>query len=328
MRSHWLVLACAALAPLFAPLSARAGEAVDYGSAIPIWQAHEARLLSIGWRLARANAALCQRSPSAIGLMLADVQQFKDPDRARAALGINGDVIVEAVATGSPAQAAGLRAGVQVLAIGGRAVGALTDPLAKGNAAADALHDQIDSQLAASGRLTLRVAAPGQAPRDVTIVGQPACRARFAMLKSGTSAGTRGFIIEIAVQLLAETPSDDEAATMVAHELAHNIFGHWQHTLTTGKNNYVAIRRSEREADRMAPWLMANALYDPAAAPRFFAAWGPRHSGGMTRSPTHDSWQERVAAVAAELPAIAAARRSPGSPPADWRARFPSPQAE
>ena len=78
----------------------------------------------------------------------------------------------------------------------------------------------------------------------------------------------------------------------------------------------------------MAPWLMANAGYNPAAAPRFFAAWGPRHSGGMTRAPTHDSWQERVAAVAAELPAIADARRAPGSPPADWRARFPGPQAE
>jgi membrane-associated protease RseP (regulator of RpoE activity) len=328
MRSRWLASGSAALAVLLAPGPAISGEAVEYASAIPVWQAHEALLLSIGWRVARANAALCQRSPSAIGLMLANVRQFKDPDRARAALGINGDVIVEAVASGSPAQAAGLRAGAQVLAIGGQSVGTPTDPQAKGDAAADMLHDRIDSQLAATGRVTLRVAERGGVPRDVTVVGQPACRARFAMLKAGTSAGTRGFIIEIAVQLLAETPSDDEAATMVAHELAHNIFGHWQHTLQTGKNNYVAIRRSEREADRMAPWLMANAGYDPAAAPRFFATWGPRHSGGMTRSPTHDSWQERVAAVSAELPAIAAARGSRTGAMADWRMRFPGPQAE
>lgn len=328
MRGRWLASVSAACAILLAPTPAISGEAVDYASAIPVWQAHEARLLSIGWRLARANAALCQRSPSAIGLMLANVRQFKDPDRARAALRIDGDVIVEAVASGSPAQAAGLRAGAQVLAIGGQSVTALSDPQAKGDAAADMLHDRIDSQLAASGRVTLRVASPGGAPRDVTIVGQPACRARFAMLKAGTSAGTRGFIIEISVQLLAETPSDDEAATMVAHELAHNVFGHWQRTLATGKNNYVATRRSEREADRMAPWLMANAGYDPAAAPRFFAAWGPRHSGGMTRSPTHDSWQDRVAAVTAELPAIAAARGSQPGALVDWRTRFPGPQAQ
>jgi len=326
MRGFWPACASAALAVLFAPAPALSGEAVDYTTAIPVWQAHEARLLSIGWRLARANATLCQRSPAAIGLMLADARQFKDPDRARAALG--GDVVVEAVAAGSPAQVAGLRAGMPVLAIGGQAVNALSDPSVKGDAATDLLHDKIDSQLAATGRVTLRIAAPGASPRDVTIAGQPACRARFAMLKSGTSAGTRGFIIEIAVQLLAETPSDDEAATMLAHELAHNIMGHWQHTLQTGKNNYVAIRRSEREADRMAPWLAANAGYDPAAAPRFFAAWGPRHSGGMTRSPTHDSWQDRVAAVNAELPAIAAARSAQAGSLADWRSRFPGPQAD
>jgi predicted Zn-dependent protease len=122
------------------------------------------------------------------------------------------------------------------------------------------------------------------------------------------------------VQLLAEARSDDEAATMIAHELAHNILGHWQRNVAAGRT-YVAVRRNEREADRMAPWLMANAGFDPAAAPRFFAQWGPRHSGGMTRSPSHDSWQDRVAAITAELPTLAAAR--PGGQLADWRARFP-----
>jgi membrane-associated protease RseP (regulator of RpoE activity) len=328
MRKNWLAPVCGALAGLIAPGPASAVEAVNYAAAIPIWQAYEARLLSIGWRLARANAPLCQRSPSAIGLMLADVHQFKEPDRARVALGISGDVIVEAVAAGSPAQAAGLRAGTQVLAIGGQAVTGLADANAKDYAAGDVLHDRIDSLLAASGNVTLRIAAPGQPPRDVTVVGEHACRARFAMLRSGTTAGTRGFTIEIAVQLLAETPSDDEAATMLAHELAHNIFGHWQRTLATGRNNYLATRQSEREADRMAPWLMANSGYDPAAAPRFFTAWGQRHGGGITRAPTHDSWQDRVAAVTAELPAIAAARQSSGGSLADWRTRFASRQAD
>ena len=328
MRRYWLTAAWGAAVGMLASGPASAREAIDYASAIPIWQAHEARLLSIGWRLARANAPLCQHSPGGVGLMLADVHQFKDPDRARAVLGISGDVIVEAVAAGSPAQAAGLRAGAQVLAIGGHAVTGLADPKARDDAVSDALHDRIDSQLAASGRVTLRIAAPGQSPRDVTLVGEKACRARFAMLKSGTAAKTSGFVIQIAVQLLAETPGDDEAATMIAHELTHNIFGHWQQAVVTGRNNYVAIRRNEREADRMAPWLMANAGYDPAAAPRFFAAWGQRPSGGMTRAPTHDSWQERVEAVTAELPVIAAARSNQSSPLIDWRMRFPARQAE
>ena len=150
-------------------------------------------------------------------------------------------------------------------------------------------------------------------------------RARFAMLRSGAYAQTKGFIIEVAVQLLAEAQSDDEAATMIAHELAHNILGHWQRNVAAGRT-YVAIRNNEREADRMAPWLMSNARFEPAAAPRFFANWGPRHGGGMTRSPTHDSWQDRVAAIKAELPEVAAARQ--GGQLADWRARFPGQMAQ
>jgi hypothetical protein len=73
---------------------------------------------------------------------------------------------------------------------------------------------------------------------------------------------------------------------------------------------------------------MANAGYNPAAAPRFFAGWGQLHGGGITRSPTHDGWQDRVAAVTAELPAITAAQASSGEKLADWRTRFPGQLAE
>ena len=317
----------AAVTALACSVSAAADQ-VDYATAIPVWQAHEARMLAIGWRLMRANAPLCRQHPPAVGLMLYDLRELKDADRARAALGIESNDVVEAVAPGSPAEQAGLRAGDEVLAIAGGSTAEMASPSGRGSSQVDALYNTIDRQLGASGHVALRVKPRGQAPRDVTIAGVPACRARLAMLHAGSIAGTRGLTIEIAVQLLAETPDDDEAATMLAHELAHNIFGHWQHTLQTGKNNYVAIRDREREADRMAPWLMANAGYDPAAAPRFFARWGPRHSGGMTRAPTHDSWQDRVAMVGAELSAIAAAHRPGAVPPVDWRSRFPGPQAD
>jgi Zn-dependent protease with chaperone function len=325
MPRRWLQLACAVLAGMLLPGSAVAREAIDYSAAIPSWQAHESRLLSLGWRLARANAPLCLSRQRAIGLMLADVRRYKDPARARAAMGIGGDVAIAAVAAGSPAEAAGLRAGMEVLAIDGQPVAALADRHAKGNATADAVHDHIDSQLVRQGSATLRIAPRGEAARDVTLSGEPICRARFAMLRGGSYAQTRGFTIEVAVQLLAEAPGDDEAATMIAHELAHNVFGHWQRNVAAGLT-YVAVRRGEREADRMALWLMANAGFDPAAAPRFFAQWGPRHSGGMTRSPTHDSWQDRVAAINAELPVLAQARQ--GGQLADWRVRFSGQLAE
>ena len=327
MQRRLGVLAGVVAAALLPPVTAAARENLDYTTAIPVWQAHEARLLSIGWRLARANAPLCQSRQRAIGLMLADVRRYEDPERARRAQSISRDVVIEAVAAGSPAQAAGMRAGAEVLAIGGQPVGAIADPRAKRDEASDAVHDRIDSLLARQGNVTLRIAPPDQPARDVTIAGEPVCRSRFALLRAGSYAQTRGFTIEVAVQLLAEAPSDDEAATMIAHELSHNILGHWQRNVAAGRT-YVAIRRNEREADRMAPWLMANAGFDPAAALRFFTSWGQRHGGGITRSPTHDSWQDRVAAIRAELPALAAARQGQGAQLADWRERFPGQAAD
>ncbi len=307
------------LALLLTPLAASAAPAPsEFPRIMRDWQAHDTRLLSIGWRLALANAPLCRTTQSAIGLMLTDVRDFAEPALARAGLGIAGDIAVEAVAAGSPAEAAGLRAGEAVLAIGGAA------PPAAGKREGvrlDALHDRIDAALAGQGRVTLTVAAPGGAARAVTLAGRPVCPSRFSLLRWGKTAMADGLKVQIAVQLLAEHPADEEAATMIAHELAHNILGHPQAN-RAARSNYIVMRRNEREADRLAPWLMANAGFDPAAAPRFMATWGKRHSGGIARAPTHDSWQDRVAGIAAELPLIAAQQGGQAEARADWRTRF------
>ena len=286
------------------------------------WQAHDARLLTLSWRLARANAPWCSNVQSAIGLMLTDFHRFRQPAQVSAALGISSGIAIEAVAAGSPAEAAGLRAGESVLAIGGAALPAPGGPLPKGKFLEDILHDRIDAELASSGAVTLRLARPGEAPRDLRLPGQPACRGRFTLISSGTAAMSEGYVIRIAAQLMSEHPDDNEAATMLAHELAHNIFGHVAENNAKGRN-YLTVRRNEREADRLAPWLMANAGFDPAAAPRFIASWGPRHGGGITRSQSHDTWQDRSAALAQEVRAIAAARAVRPGQALDWRSQLP-----
>ena len=292
----------------------------DYAATIDAWQAHDARLLSIGWRLARANAPLCRRTQSAIGLMLRDIRSDAQPNRTRADLGLAGNLAVQAVAAGSPAGSAGLRGGDEVLAIDGEAASAA------GNGSEHslvALHARIDAILASQGSLNLTSSRHGGPARTVTIAGQTACRSRFALQRWGQAAQADGTTVRIAVRLLAETAADDEAAAMVAHELAHNILGHRLRINAKGRN-YLTVRRGEREADRLAPWLMANAGYDPAAAPRFIAAWGKRHDPGITRAPTHDGYRDRMTAIAGELTPIAAAQAA-HSPPGllDWRALFP-----
>jgi hypothetical protein len=308
------------------PVSA-APRITDYAADVRSWQAHDTRLLSIGWRLARANAPFCSQRRNSIGLMLTDFHRFEKPTEVSAALGIASGVALEAVASGSPAEAAGLRPGEALLAVGGEAVIAPTGRLPKGKRLADHLHDRIDAALDRRGAVSLRVARRGEAPRDVTIAGKSVCRARFALLSSGTAAMSEGFQIKVAVQLMAEHPSDDEAATMLAHELAHNALDHVAKNNAAGRN-YLTVRRNEREADRLAPWLMANAGFDPAAAPRFMGVWGPRHGGGITRSPSHDGWRDRVEDMAGELPAIARAVAAQPGQPLDWRVQFASVRGE
>lgn len=313
------VLLLAAILPASAGAQPAAG-ASPYTADVRAWQAHDARLMAISWRLARANAPFCRDRQKAVGLMLTDFHRFREPARVAAALGIASGVAVEAVAPGSPAEAAGLRAGDTVLAIGGAAV-APPGALPKGRYLHDLLHDRIDADLARAGTVSLRVAAPGQSPRAVTLSGEEACRARFTLISSGTAAMSEGYVIRIAAQLMADHPDDNEAATMLAHELAHNIFGHVAENNASGRN-YLTVRRNEREADRLAPWLMANAGYDPAAAPRFMAAWGPRRSGGITRSQSHDHWRDRLAALSQEAAAVAVARARQGGQPLDWRTQL------
>ncbi len=300
------------LAALLLLIPARAIPArTDYASLIPVLQAHEARLLTIGWRLARGNAGFCRSRAPAIGAMLTAAEDFNRPAEARAAMRIKGNLAVAAVASGSPAEASGLRAGEELLTVEGAPV-----------AAKARAYERIEAALASRGAVTLTLASPGAVARQVTIRGEPACAGRFELLPGSKIARADGVSVLVGVDLLAEHRRDDVAATMIAHEMAHNILVHLDR-LDAGTRNYVTIRRTEREADGLAPWLMANAGYDPGAAPRFMAAWGPRHSGGAARRPNHDSWQDRAALMQAEVAKIAASRAANPQGPLDWRTAFP-----
>jgi hypothetical protein len=324
---RFLLAAGLATAGMGAAIPLAHAQSGDLLANVRAWQAHDARLLSLSWRLARANATFCRDTQFSIGLMLTDFHRFKEPARASAAAGVSSAVAIEAVASGSPAEAAGLRAGDTLLGIGSAGIGAPPARLPKGKFFHDLLHDRIDADLARAASVRLRVARPGQSPHEVTVAGQSVCRGRFALISSGTAAMSEGYVIRIAVQLMAEHSDDSEAATMLAHELAHNILGHVAENNAKGRN-YLTVRRNEREADRLAPWLMANAGFDPAAAPRFIAAWGPRHSGGITRSQSHDSWQTRAGALTQEVNTVLAARAARPGQPLDWRLRLPAIQTD
>ena len=116
-----------------------------------------------------------------------------------------------------------------------------------------------------------------------------------------------------------EYPEEQVFAALVAHELAHNVLGHdaW---LDRNGRKPRNVRRIEREADRLVPWLLANAGYDPAAAVTFMTRWGSVHDAGLKLRSSHEGWDERAEAMAAELPAVTAWMASTGE--ADWATQF------
>lgn len=309
------------LAPLLATAApmqaATASEPATTRTALAALQADDLRLQSVGWRLATGNAPFCRDAPAAIGLLMQDMAGYGRPDAIRSAAGITGDIAVQASAAGSPADLAGLTANTEILAIGDIPVSDL--PAAKsGNwQRLLMLNDWLSAALEAGpARLTLL-----ENGTTVTreIVGVPACRSRFELLDDGGRAAADGNRVVIGREFAGIAYAEQEFAAALAHELAHNVLYHrlWLEENGRSRRN---IRLTEREADRLMPWLLANAGYDPAAAAGFMRRWGPRHDGGLFRARSHDGWDERVEFIEAELPAIRAAMARDGS--ADWSALF------
>jgi hypothetical protein len=284
-------------------------------------QAEDARLQSLGWKLARANAPFCKAVQPSIGLLLADVQNFARPAAIRKALAIGGDISVAAVAAGSPAESSGLRSGDEVLAIGGKPTAQLPKVPANDYARLEGLHGAIETALAAGGSIAIETAPPRG---TLTIAAQPVCRSRFELIDDAGHAGADGSRVRIGRAILGENAEEAQAAALVAHELAHNILSHRARLAVLGRTS-GAIRDTEREADRLSVWLVANAGYDPQAAIRFMASWGRLHDKGLFRAPTHDGWRARAALMEAELAKLQAVMAGGAGLPLDWRPHFPAP---
>ena len=289
------------------------------------FQTLDTRVQSVGWRLIRGNAPYCREVAPRIGLVVFDAAGFGNPAAVRAALDLPDDIAVEAVAADSPAARAGLRPGQALRAVAGQAVAALPTVGPSDYARLVGLHDRIDAALAGGGKVTV----VNDAGADIAMTGEPACVTRFELLSAGREAAADGKRVVIGRKLVEALPPDplrgDELlAAALAHELAHNLLGHRARLAASGRS-WGKVKATEREADRLAPWLLANAGYDPQAAVRFFERWGPKFDQGLFATPDHDGWKARVRTVSAEIEAIRAAQAKRGGG-ADWSRDFSPPR--
>ncbi|SMQ68910.1 hypothetical protein SAMN06297468_1181 [Altererythrobacter xiamenensis] len=316
VRAGLLALAGAALStPMVGALANEAEAPVPAMPAeLASFHAKDQRLQDIGWQLVTGNAPFCERTQLAVGLQLQDMAVFSEPAAIRSALGLKGDFAVQTVAEGSPA-AEHFHANEEVIALDGDAFGAWPAEERNHWQRLARAHDAIDASLAQDGGVTITPLA-GAA---ITLSGVPACASRFELGSGHKRALAEGKRVIFGEDFVGFTFPEEELAAVIAHELSHNLLAHrvWLDTHGRKRKN---VRASEREADRLMPWLLTNAGYEPEAALRFMERWGPNHSAGIFRARTHEGWDERAVHIAAEIERVKTHRAPDGS--ADWKTHF------
>lgn len=316
-----LLLASALLAILPAtPAAASASAASPY----PELAALEGRIAAIGFRLTTANAAWCPALQPQFGWIWGDARLYAPARRAEALTAYHASDVdapyLAAVAPGSPADLAGLKVGVPVLLLNGVAVpqGEGSDPFAR-IAAVETLFATLPQGVAAQ--------ISGAAGHVATVTPVPGCATDFRVdARDRPEGAADGRLVVVSGGLVQFATNDDELAAAVAHELAHNILRHRARLDAAGVDRGLGkqfgrsarlFRQTEVEADRLSPWLLAGAGYDPHAAIRFWTSFGKHEGQSLFQAGTHPRWRARVASVEAEVRAIDAARAAgqPLQPP-------------
>ncbi|HEX4695928.1 M48 family metallopeptidase [Sphingomonas sp.] len=280
--------------------------------------ADDTAVATVGYRLATANVDLCVEHMVESGMLIETLAQYGSDYRAAAAdiLKLTERPTIALVVPGSPAERAELQPGDALIEADGAPFAETPPTIAGGTfTAVEAAMTALDSALA-DGTARLTVVRAGER-RTIDVIGTPACKARFQLIPGDDpDAVANGTWVQLSTRMAGFAKTPDQLAAILGHELAHNALGH--------RKSRAAIQRAqELQADRLMPYLMARAGYDPAAAVGVWASFKRRHLGGLIQDATHPSWSERLRAVEAEVARIAElkARGEAIVPPADLRPR-------
>ncbi|WP_209349011.1 hypothetical protein [Pontixanthobacter sp. CEM42] len=288
-----------------------------YAESLRSLQQLDARVQTVGWHLAQGNAQYCSATRPAIGLLLQDIMGYNRPTAARNALAVQTDFAVQAVAQDSPAQRAGLTPNQPITAIDGRDLSKMVRnakaPYLRLKWAEAAVQRGLDT----NGKIDVILAGETE---PVTIAGEAICAASFVVRPSDDKAAADAKAVYIGGKFAGLAYADDELAAAAAHELAHVLLSHPQWLAENGRK-LRDVRHTEREADRLMPWLLFNAGYAPEAAMRFMTRWGKEEdSTFLAIRRTHDGWDERVELIEAEIAVLRQIIAEKGA--ADWSQNF------
>ena len=268
-----------------------------YGAPADDLAFQELRLATAGYRLTTGSARWCPTTQMQPGWLLSDTRRFgaREWKIAGPSYGASGNgPFAAAIAPGSPADRAGLARGATIAAIDGQPVPTL----------GDGSTIRIDAAIVMIAALSpaTETTVTDDAGRIYRLAPSLGCASSFRIEQTGPQAAANGQLVRMTLRLARSIEDDAEFAAVVAHELAHNILRHPERLRSN--RSVDRVRQTELEADRLSVWLLADAGYDPHAVIRFWQ----RHKKPLIRAATHPPRSERIAAIEAEIAAMATAR--------------------
>ncbi len=329
-----IVAACAPVSklPEVSAEAAKREREIQYELAFQQLLRNTQRVHKIAYPILKANAALCGESVrQGIGFHAAN--KFNVPKDYRAAAekiaGIGDEIKVIAVAEGSAA--AGFREGDVLATVNGWEI-------PKGDGAIRKLHERLDEIAAKKTELAFAVNRGGKT-ESLRLTTDTVCKYGYKVSESAdANAYADGDNIFIQAGIIRLARDDNDLATVIGHEIAHNLMDH----LTKQRGNAalgtvvdilfagfgvntqgafgnlggrVFSQEFEAEADYVGLYLMARAGFRIDDVALFWRRMAVEHPGSIRNSlaGTHPATPERFLALEKSIAEIKA-KQAAGKP--------------
>jgi hypothetical protein len=246
-----------------------------------------ATLLNIGWPILTANAELCPKTRSSIGVKTHILKSYPKRLRrgARRILGAEDTPRIFHIADGSPAALAGFRRG-DIL---------LNDKGEPAKLSGDKWEENLADNSVAIKR--------GDETLTLAVTPVLACDYNLRLTQSpAINAFADGRNITFTTGMIDFVGSDDELALIVGHELAHNTMGHIPKSignfiLSLGGTRYT--RPFESEADYVGLYYSVRAGYSPKGVESFWQRLSAVAPKSIHLAKTHPTFPERYLRIRA-----------------------------